>query len=239
MLPMRATTQTLEPTAGFRLHLDRLAGAGPALVYLHGLGSVRAGEKSDALFALAARLGIAAVRFDFRGHGDSDGELGETTLSDLLGDTRAVLRDVGPALLVGSSLGGLVAAWCAATSPELVTGLTLIAPAFGFLSRLERTRTADGSAHVVSGEREIRIGPEVLADLRRFDESRLPAMLRARTLLVHGADDDVVPVDATRAVFDAIRHADKDLWIVPGGDHRLNKAVAAIYDRMARFHGLR
>ena len=218
---------------------DQLDGRGPPLVYLHGLSSTRFGEKSTALFELAATLGMPAYRFDFRGHGESSGHLFSTTLTELCADARAVLDRSGPATLVGSSLGGLVGAWTAALHPELVSGLTLLAPAFDFLRRVQPHIGPDGSAVLPSEwSGEIRLGPGVIDDLERHDEALLPSRLAAPTLIVHGALDTTVPVAASRAVFDAIPHDRKEMWVLPHGDHTLVGSFPEILDRIARFHDL-
>src|SRR5438132_14357691 len=90
---------------------------GPAAaVYVHGLGSVRGGEKSAALEAACARRGWTFAAFDFRGHGESGGTMPELRCSGLLSDLetiRAALAGRGVRRLcpVGSSMGGWAAAW--------------------------------------------------------------------------------------------------------------------------------
>src|SRR5262245_22512540 len=90
--------------------------AGRAVVYVHGLGSVRGGEKSRALEAACARRGWTFAACDFRGHGGSTGTLLDLRGSALLDDLdtfRAYLatRGVAGLGLVGSSMGGWAAAW--------------------------------------------------------------------------------------------------------------------------------
>ena len=225
----------LHPAPGAALAGDHLPGAPPAFVYLHGLSSVRAGEKSDALLRRAAARGRAFARFDFRGHGTSSGEIGRITLTDLIADTETVLRHVGRSVLVGSSLGGLVGALTAARRPDLVAALVLLAPAFGFLPRLAaHERTGEGLILVTSEWSEIRLHPGVLEDARLYDEEQLPAQLPMPVLVAHGEHDEVVPAAASQQFFAHVPHARKELWIVPGGDHRLNREIDAILDWMER-----
>ena len=129
-------TVELTPTPGVSIMADVMAGSSPAYVYLHGMSSTRSSEKSDALYERARSRGRAFARFDFRGHGDSSGSMTDLTLTELIEDTTTVLDHMGPSLLVGSSLGGLVAAWTAAKNPDLVTGLTMLSPALGFLPEM-------------------------------------------------------------------------------------------------------
>jgi pimeloyl-ACP methyl ester carboxylesterase len=234
---MTIETLVLQPAPGARIAVDRLAGRPPAYVYLHGLGSVRAGEKSEALLAKARREGRAFARFDFRGHGSSSGTLEHTLLSDLIEDAETVLRAVGPSVVVGSSLGGLVAAWTAArlarSRPELVERLLLIAPAFGYVPRM-RAR-ADPLLLRLADGREFHLDQKYLDDAGHYDEVALARSLAMPVLVVHGEHDDVVPVSVSREFFERIPHRRKRLWVVPGGDHRLNREVGAIYDALDAF----
>lgn len=224
-------TLTLAPEPGERVVLDRLPGAAPAYVFLHGLGSVRAGEKGNALLAHARTRGRGFLRFDFRGHGQSSGRIGYTTIGELVRDAIAVLDLAGPAILVGSSLGGLVAALVAAQQPERVAGLVLLAPALGFLHRMERRLDATGHLRTSEGL-SFPVHPRVLADAAALDEPGLPGRIRATTLLVHGADDVVVPPALSRRFFADLAPGRHQFWLVPGGDHRLNREIGAILQRM-------
>ncbi len=205
---------------------DHLPGARPGYCYLHGLGSVRTGEKSTALFAHARAHGVACTRFDFRGHGESSGRIDQLLLSDLVADTGAVLARFGPACLVGSSLGGWVAAWTAARMPAAVTALALLAPAFGFVPRWQR-RNELGEVTLDDGRR-FQLHPTFLADAKRLDEAQLPQQITQPLLVVHGARDDTVPPALSEQFFAAVPHARKRLEILPDGDHRLNREFEAI-----------
>lgn len=221
----------LDLGGGEHLAGDELPGDPPAYVFLHGLGSVRTGEKSTSLLAHAAARGRNFLRFDLRGHGESSGRLGQVTIGELIADTVRVLERTGHAVLVGSSLGGVVGAHAAAARPELVRALALLAPALGLLHNLAdlldprgRMWTNDGQGFVVT--------PRVLADAKSLDERGLPARLLVPTLVVHGTADDVIPCRASERLFAAIPHARKELWLVPGGDHRLNTVASEIWRRV-------
>jgi pimeloyl-ACP methyl ester carboxylesterase len=221
----------LELPGGEFLVGDELTGTAPAYVFLHGLGSVRCGDKSTSLLAHAATSGRAFVRYDQRGHGESSGRIGVTSISELIDDAIRVFERAGRVTVVGSSLGGLVGAFAAAARPDLVRGLALIAPALGLVSSL-RTRldahgriwTSDGRGHAVQ--------PDVLADAEALDESTLAGRLRVPTLVVHGTEDEVIPPRVSERFFAAIACPRKALWIVPGGDHRLNTFAAEIWRRL-------
>ncbi len=239
--PLRFAPVPGEWLAGDRLVGDRMVwdhgigdhgvGRAPGYLFLPGLGSQRQGIKSDSLFAHAAAQGRAAVRIDQRGHGESSGRLGDVTIRELIDDVVALLSHLGPTILVGSSLGGLVAGFAAARRPDLVRGLAMIAPAFGFLAHLEQLLDAEGRLHTSSGQ-AVSISARVLADAKHHDERSLPANLVVPTLIVHGTADAVVPYQASAAFHAALAAPHRDLWLVPEGCHRLHTVADAIWPRL-------
>lgn len=218
---------------GGALRGDALAGIEPGYLYLHGLGSVRVGEKSNSLLQHARAGNRAFLRYDQRGHGDSPGRLGEVTISELVHDLVRVLEHTGPRVLFGSSLGGLVAAFAAAARPELVRGLGLLAPAFHFLADLERHLDTEGRFWTGSGVGFV-VARHVLDDARALDEAGLPRRLPMPVLVAHGTADAVVPTRASERFFEALPQTAKELWLVPDGDHRLNAVADAIWPRLDR-----
>lgn len=216
---------------------DLLRGRGPSYVYLHGMGSVRTGEKSASLAEFAAAAGRPFLRVDLRGHGESSGRIGTISVSELIDDAEQVLAKVGPAILVGSSLGGMLAAFAAGNRPELVIGLALLAPALGLIPNLGRRLDADGRLWTSDG-RGFVVDQRVLDDAHALDESQLPPRLTMPTLIVHGTADDVIPAASSERFYAALPSRRKDLWLVPDADHRLNTVAAAIWPRLDALLGL-
>ena len=100
-------------------------GSGEPIVFIHGLGSYT-GDWQAQVDALSDRFRVVTV--DLRGHGQSDKPAGPYSVpmfaSDLAGLIRAL--DLGPAHIVGLSLGGAVAFQFAVDSPSLVRTLTIV-----------------------------------------------------------------------------------------------------------------
>lgn len=232
------------PNQTFRIDLDdghhivgdHIAGTTPGYLFLHGLGSTRLGEKSDSLMAWAAARGRAFTRIDFRGHGDSSGTIGQIMIGELIADVTLLLERFGPVVLVGSSLGGVVGAFATAQRRDLVTGLGLIAPALGFMHRLERSTDDQGRMWTTDG-RSFVLHQHVIADAKALDERGLPRQLDVPTLVVHGDADEVVSHTRSRRFFAGLPHASKELWVVPDGDHRLSTVTGSIWERLDRLVG--
>jgi len=127
---------SLDPAPGCRLRGNILDfGTEPVGVFLHGFRSDSRGEKAESLLRHAKSRRYSWVRFDFSGHGRSDGVLSEFSITDALRDVSAVLEMFAPrpAILVGSSLGGWLAELAAQRTPDRVKAMLLIAPAFNFM----------------------------------------------------------------------------------------------------------
>ncbi|MXY62728.1 MAG: alpha/beta fold hydrolase, partial [Synechococcus sp. SB0665_bin_28] len=102
--------------------------ASPRLIYLHGLASSPRSAKARFLAGRAQAAGLTLQCPDL-----NTGGFSRLTFARMLDQTRTLIRaQPGPVLLLGSSLGGLVAAWCAQGDSQ-VKGLLLLAPAFEFL----------------------------------------------------------------------------------------------------------
>src|SRR5262245_47708298 len=177
-----------------------------AVLYVHGLGSTRSGEKAQALEAACARRGWTYAAFDFRGHGESTGTLLELTGSGLLEDL-ALVRDylaaegVHHLCPVGSSMGGWAAAWFTLRSPHTVPACVLIAPALDFIrgrwARLTEAEREDwkqtGKLRVTNEWMDAEIGYALVAEMELFAGEKLAAGLSRPMLIFHGMRDDVVP----------------------------------------------
>ncbi|MGD8316223.1 MAG: bifunctional alpha/beta hydrolase/OsmC family protein [Myxococcales bacterium] len=187
--------------------------------------------------ALAAR-GIATLRFDFTGLGESEGELGATTFSHNVGDIVAAadaLRQSyrAPALLVGHSLGGTAVLAAAARIPE-VRGVATIGAPFDpeHVTRLFGESMAEiessGQATVELGGRQFKIRKEFVDDLRDQCNAERIAALDEALVLFHSPQDQVVDVENARLIFEAAEQP-KSFIALDGADHLLGRRSDARY----------
>lgn len=219
-----------------------------AVVYVHGFGSHRAGEKAASLATECARRGLAFAAFDFRGHGETGGPMRALTASRLLEDLsaiRRVLAERGYSRLglVGSSMGGFASAWFAVRHPEAILGCALIAPAFRFLHRRweeltpeERDEWARTGVRRVRNEWvDVEIGCGLVEERAAFDPAELARRWRTPLLILHGLADEVVPVTDTLAFVEAAAYPDVELRLYKAGDHRLTPFKDEIATEACRF----
>lgn len=185
----------------------RFSPAGPptgAVLVLHGADSAK---ESHYDFCRNARAsGLAALAFDNRGHGESDGVLGAGVLSDLR-TLAALLPPAVPLALRGSSMGGYLAIVGAEAVGARAVVAICPAPAEGLRLGLRSGRF--GFAADVGA---------LDAFLSEHDDLDAAAGLECPLLLLHAEGDEVVPVEHSRAL--AARAPDVRLIAVPGGHHR-------------------
>ena len=217
--------------AGTTIVGDRLEGTGPGYLYLHGHTSSRLRPRGAHVFAHAAATGHRAARIDFRGHGESGGDPANTTLSDLIADVEHTIEALASRpILIGSSLGGLVAAWFACRHPDSIQGLALLAPALGFTRAAAASidpATGEPTALQQTGGASIPVSPLVARDALQYDDNRLPERLTMPLAIVHGDRDEVVPAQRSVELHRAVPGTDKTLWLLEGADHSLDTLDAA------------
>jgi pimeloyl-ACP methyl ester carboxylesterase len=216
-------------------------GAGPTVFWLGGFRSDMRATKAEALEAWAARSGRAYVRFDYSGHGESEGDFAESTISRWLEDTLAVVETfaTGPFVLVGSSMGG----WLALLATRQLlkrnvalkpSGLVLIAPAVDFTERLMwRQFTPEIQRAILEKGVYLRpslYSPEPYPITRALIEDGRRHLLLGGTIaagcpvhILQGMQDPDVP---WRHALELVEHLPGDsvsMTLIKDGDHRLSR----------------
>ena len=187
--------------------------------------------------AMAAR-GIAVLRFDFTGLGNSDGDFANTNFSsnvdDLLSAATALARDYrAPSLLIGHSLGGAAVLAAAPQLDSVEAVVTIGSPATaGHVSHLfaaERdTVEAQGESKVQIGSRQFRIKRQLLDDLDNYADAAHLRELRRPLLVFHSPVDDIVSIDEAAKIYQAALHP-KSFVSLDNADHLLSKREDAEY----------
>jgi uncharacterized protein len=185
------------------------------------------------LSRLLEKNGIASVRFDFGGSGESDGDFVDMTLSNELEDAKAVLSFVktldfvNPEQIgiVGLSMGGVVASMLAGDCREDIGALCLWAPA-GNMKDIPLAGKSEGEITEfykkgfidVGG---LAVGVGFVEELSKFDFLKKAARYDKRVLLLHGSKDTTVPLNVSQQ-FIKIYGARVTFHTIDGGDHTFN-----------------
>jgi len=177
-----------------------------------------------------AAAGWAVLRFDFTGLGESEGEFSDTTISTSLRDLDAALDTLAERAgatigMVGHSYGGAAALLAAERRADVGSVAVLGAPSSP--AHLTRLLSSEGGRHHVTvGERRFALDPDFVADLHRHDLDRCLATLHRPLLVLHGLDDEVVPVEEGEALFAAASQPKAFLPLL-GADHLLTDRTTA------------
>lgn len=204
----------------------------PRYLYLHGFASSPRSRKAQFFRSRFAEIGIA-LEIPAMDEGDFE----HLTISRQL-DLVARTLSGEPAIVIGSSMGGYVAALYASLHPE-VERITLLAPAFGFSSRWEgtfgeeavrewRERGYANVYHYGAGETR-RLSADLLEDAVRHPEF---PRCRQRALVFHGISDPVVPVGASQRW---VRENPEARLIELESDHELLNVLVPIWRHAAGF----
>jgi alpha-beta hydrolase superfamily lysophospholipase len=181
------------------------------VVILHGAGSCKESHHDFARVLLA--YGFAAICFDQRGHGDSEGAMDAHVLEDIVAIAAQLRAGMGdpnaPLALRGSSMGGYLAILAA----PLIDARAVVAicPASG--EGLRRGLAADAlrfDANV----------PALDSFLASHDLAEAVRSLEVPLLLLHAEGDEQVPVQHSRELAEQMSARRSRLITVPGGHHR-------------------
>jgi len=227
----------LERPDGERIAWRRVCGVGPTLVWLGGFRSDMTGTKAEALATWAAVQGRAYLRFDYLGHGASSGDFqAKGTITRWRQDALAVLDELveGPALLVGSSMGGWIACLAAMSRPERVKAMVLIAPAPDFTEKLMRPKIPP-QGHADLARDGVWLRPSDYGDPYPITQTLLedgarwsilgsePAPIAVPVRILQGAADPDVPWRHALELAQAIEGDDVAFTLIKDGDHRLSR----------------
>jgi len=234
----RQPPQWLEIGQGRRLAFLTQEGDGAPVVWLGGFRSDMRATKAEALADWARDHGRPYLRFDYGGHGESEGNFGDFTLSDWLGDALAVIESQcrRRPILVGSSMGGWIALLAARKllgSPLQPAGLVLIAPAVDFSEELMWAQMPDAIRRTIQQEgvwlRPSEYSPDPTPITRALIEDGRRHLMFGSEIkagcpvhILQGMRDPDVP---WRQAVKLVEHLSGDLVVltlVKDGDHRLS-----------------
>ncbi len=216
---------------------DNFTGKIPMALIFHGF----TGNKMEPHFIfvkLSRRLekaGIASLRFDFLGSGESDGEFKDMTLSGEVEDAKTILNysktldfvDPNRIFVVGLSMGGAVASMLAGLHPQDIAALCLWAPA-GNMGQLiqERIRYIEDAGIDISSMEYFDMGGNLIGkafvhDVQSLDIFNIASSYEKQVLILHGDKDEAVPLKTSYRYLDAYGNKAR-LQVIKGADHTFN-----------------
>ena len=237
---------------GRRLAYHRTGGKGPWVVFCGGLKSDMEGTKAIHLEDWARREGRAFLRFDYSGHGESDGAFEDGCIGDWHEDTVAAVDALteGPVVVVGSSMGGWQALLLALARPERVAGMVTVAAAPDFTEDGYWAEFSDAQKAELESRGHVELPSDYMEPYvitrRMIEDGRTRLVLRAPLPLpfpvrfLQGTADTAVSVATAVRLIGHVEGDDMRLTLVKGADHRfsdetcLDLIEAAVMDVIER-----
>ncbi|XP_038066128.1 palmitoyl-protein thioesterase ABHD10, mitochondrial-like isoform X2 [Patiria miniata] len=204
-------------------------GKSPGVMFLPGFMSNMNGGKACELEKYCRRAGLAYVRFDYQGLGDSHGHLqpGIKAFDVWKSDALAVLDHLttGPQILVGSSMGGALMLLLALERPHRIAALIGVATAVNFTQPLSYTEAgkSEGSSHPPAEELKY-VTPRDFVD-KSYQRCLMndPIEISCPIRLLHGMRDDTVPHQTSLDVAQRVASKDVEVILRKDGDHRMSQ----------------
>lgn len=216
---------------------DTTANQCPMVILMHGIFSSKDYGPMPQLARGLAEVGIASIRFDFDGHGRSEGRKQDMTIEKELADARAVwdyvqgLSYVNGVGLLGHSQGGVIASMAAgrlATESTAPSGVVLIAPGSVIKEACQGGKFFNATFDPKDPPEYIRcwgiykLGREYLVTTQQLDIYGTAAAYQGPVLLLHGDRDGIVPMWCSDRYLEA-NGAHATLKVVEGENHTITR----------------
>jgi pimeloyl-ACP methyl ester carboxylesterase len=202
----------------------------PIVVMCHGFTTGKGRRTYMSLEEIFNQRNYATFRFDFFGHGESEGKFEEITVSEAVDDVKHAVRFVkdlgyGKIGLIGSSFGGFASLITAGQSEDIYV-LALKSPVSDYMGLLiARDQDLDIRAWKKNGfvavknaeDQSLKLNYSFYEDAQRLDGYRFAREIKVPTLIVHGDSDVTVPLEQSRKTASLIPNS--RLEIIEGADH--------------------
>ncbi len=222
----------------------------PIAVIFHGLMGSRNSDMHNAIAQKLLEKNIASVRFDFEGHGESDGDFEEMTIYGELLDAAKIMEYVSSLdfvsdiYITGHSQGGLVGGMTAGFFRERVSKLVLLAPAATikddairgtcFGKFYDTYNLPDHIEMIDIDGKSYNLGQTYMRIAKTLPIYETTSMFKGKTLIIHGTHDDAVGLIGSERYKECMDNV--TLHIIDGETHGLNAfSFDAVVDEVVEF----
>ena len=216
------------------LHKPKLK-KGPkiSVLFLAGYRSDMLGTKAIFLDKLRKKIGYEYLRFDYSGHGTSDGKIDERLLSDWVAETTYFIKKLNyPAIIIGSSLGGWLSIILLQKIKRKIIGFIGIGTAADFTDDILKNLSPDKKKDYKK-KRYISINSnydntcyifkkQFIEDSKKNFVLTKPLKTNAKIILLYGLLDEAVTLQKQIDILKIIKTKDSILTISRNSDHRMS-----------------
>ncbi len=221
----------------------------PMVILMHGIFSSKDYAPIPQLAKGLADAGIASIRFDFDGHGNSEGRKKDMTIEKELADARAIwdyvqtLPYVSEVGLLGHSQGGVIASMSAgrlADENTAPSGVVLIAPGSVIKDACQAGTFFNAKFDPKNPPEFIRcwgiykLGREYLTSTQQLDIYGTAATYEGPVLLLHGNRDNIVPMWCSEKYLEAYGDNAK-LEVIDGENHTITRKRKQVIAQTVQF----
>jgi uncharacterized OsmC-like protein/alpha/beta superfamily hydrolase len=187
--------------------------------------------------ALAAR-GLATLRFDFSGIGESEGDFSKTNFTTNVNDLKAAAQFLtaahqAPQVMLGHSLGGTAALVAASQLDSIKVASTINSPCHPrhvtrHFQEVEDKLLWSGEADITVGGQFFRIEKHFFEDLHRYEMEDVLKELKAALIIFHAPHDKMVSIENAGYLFGLAKHP-KSFISLDSADHMVQERADADY----------
>ncbi len=203
----------------------------PVCIIFHGFTGQKTGTKFSyvQLSRLLEAKGIATMRMDFLGSGESDLTFKDMTFKDELSCARVILEEVlhmpitSEVYILGHSMGGAIASELAKLYPQDIKKMCLWAPAF-FMKEavLHMVKDAPLYKEGIYDYFGFELSTKFVEDIKERDFSKDMDVYKNELLIIHGTKDETVPYYVSEN-YSKLLHLGYVLHPIEGGSHNFDK----------------
>lgn len=207
----------------------------PIIILCHGFTTSKDSNTYTKIEQIFNKKNIATFRFDFFGHGESEGDFEKITISEAVDDILNAIKylkqkgfsKIG---LFGSSFGGISSIMAASKTDDLFV-LALKSPVSNYLERdlqkktkeeIERWKSDGFNFYIKSDSEKKKLNYSFFEDYKNNDGYEASKKIKIPTLIVHGDKDESVPIEQSKKTANILENC--KLEIIEGADHKYSKS---------------
>ena len=204
------------------------------IIFLHGFMSDLEGKKPKAIQKYCKKKNLGFLGIEYSGHGKSSGKFTNGNISKWTDEVRIVIKKIvkkNDFILVGSSMGSWISLNQFKYYKNQIKGFLGIGSAPEFLDRLmwkkfskkmKKETIRKGLYHLQYGNYEYPISYQLIKDGKKNKVLNKIITLKIHVSMIHGKNDEVVPILYSKKILKIFTKAKKKLVIINNGDHSLS-----------------
>ena len=205
-----------------------------SIIFLSGYMSDMFGTKANFLDKLSRKIGFEYLRFDYSGHGSSEGKIENQLLSDWVNQSYLLIKKKlnHPVIIVGSSLGGWIALILLNRFKKNILGFIVVGAAPDFtndiiknLSSIQKKRYMDtGYISIKSdyGEKPYKFTKMFIEDSKKNFVLLKRLEINTKITLLYGLQDSAVTLETQISLLKLLKTKNAKLIILNNSDHRMS-----------------